>query len=119
LDIKGLPDHDSYYLIGALVVSDGHEKFHSLWANIESEETAIFAKLVDIISAMSDYRIFHYGDYEKLALIKMKSRLPESFHQRIDEMLDHSVNVLSLIHSHFYFPTYSNSLKDIGGFLGY
>lgn len=119
LDVEGLPDHDSYYLIGALVVSDGYEKFHSFWGNNESEEPTIFSGFIDLISAMHNYRIFHYGTYEKLALRKMKLKLPENLHQRIDEILDHSINLLSLVHSHFYFPTYSNGLKDIGSFLGY
>ena len=36
----------------------------------------------------------------------------------MDTILQRSVNVLSAVHSHIYFPTYSNSLKDIGRFLG-
>jgi hypothetical protein len=119
LDIEGIPDSDSYYLIGALVVSEGSKKFHSLWANNRSEEPAIFEELLEIISSVPDFKIFHYGDYEKIALRKMKLQLPERFHSKLDEILDHSVNVLSLVHSHFYFPSYSNSLKDVGKFLGY
>lgn len=119
LDIEGMPYNDAYYLIGALVVSNGNKKFHSLWANNHSEEPAIFAELLEIISTVSDYRIFHFGDYEKVVLRKMKLRLPEKLHPKLDEILDHSVNVLSLVHSHFYFPSYSNSLKDIGKCLGY
>lgn len=118
-DIEGLPDHDSYYLIGALVVSDGHQKFHSFWANDESEEPVIFSRFTETVAAMQDFTMFCYGDYEKLALRKMKLRLPETFHKSIDEILNHSVNVLSLVHSHFYFPSYSNGLKDIGKLLGY
>jgi predicted RecB family nuclease len=119
LDIEGMPDHDSYYLIGALVVSADHEKFHSYWANNESEESVIFTKFINMVSAMSDYTIYHYGDYEKLALSKMRQRLPEILHKSVDEILNHSVNILSLVYSHFYFPTYSNGLKDIGKILGY
>lgn len=119
LDIEGLPDQDSYYLIGALVVSDGYEKFHSFWANNESEEPIIFSDFIDLISAIPDYRIFHYGDYEKIALRKIKLKLAEGLHQRIDDMLEHSINLLSIVYSHFYFPTYSNGLKDIGSFLNY
>jgi predicted RecB family nuclease len=119
LDIEGMPYNDAYYLIGALVVSDGNKTFHSLWADNHSEEPAIFAKLLEIISAVPDYKIFHFGDYEKVALRKMKLRLPEKLHPELDNILDHSVNVLSLVHSHFYFPSYSNSLKDIAKCLGY
>ena len=35
-----------------------------------------------------------------------------------DPILSRVVNVLSIIYAHVYFPTYSNSLKDIGRYLG-
>ena len=66
-----------------------------------------------------DYRIIHYGDYEKLALRRVKLKLPEGLRQRIDDMLEHSINLLSVVYLHFYFPTFSNGLKDIGSFLNY
>jgi hypothetical protein len=34
-------------------------------------------------------------------------------------ILERSTNVLSVVHPHVYFPTYSNGLKEIGRFLGY
>ncbi len=34
LDIEGIPDSDSYYLIGILIVSEGQETFHSFWADL-------------------------------------------------------------------------------------
>ena len=33
LDIEGLPDNESYYLLGALIVTEGQEAFHSFWAS--------------------------------------------------------------------------------------
>jgi predicted RecB family nuclease len=119
LDIEGMPDNGSYYLIGALIVSDNYEKYHSFWANNLSEELIIFSEFIEIISRISDFTLFHYGNYEKLALTKLKLRLPDNLHQKIDNILNHSINVLSFVHFHFYFPCYSNSLKDIGKLLGY
>jgi hypothetical protein len=34
-------------------------------------------------------------------------------------MLANSTNILSIVGSHIYFPTLSNSLKDLAGFLGF
>src|SRR5205823_10882495 len=45
--------------------------------------------------------------------------LPECLHSTIDVLLERTVNVLSVIHPHVYFPTFSNSLKDVGRFLGF
>ncbi len=37
----------------------------------------------------------------------------------MSRMIANSHNLLSSIYSHFYFPVYSNSLKDVAGYLGY
>ena len=118
LNIEGLPDIESYYLVGALVVSGGTETFHSFWADQKSDEPTIFAQFVAAMRDLPELQVFHYGNYERIALLKMKARLPECLHSTIDVLLDRAINVLSVIHSHLYFPTFSNSLKDIGRFLG-
>ena len=119
LDIEGLPDNESYYLIGALVVSEGKEIFHSFWADHESQEPDIFSQFVETVCQCADFRILHFGGYETVALKRMRTRLPESFHTKIDAILERATNVLSVIHSHVYFPVYSNGLKDISRFLGF
>jgi len=119
LDIEGLPDNKSYHLIGALVVSEGKEVFHSFWADHESQEPDIFSQFVEKVCEWSDFRVLHFGGYETVALKRMKTRLPEAFHPKFDAILERATNVLSLIHPHVYFPVYSNGLKDIGRFLGF
>ena len=119
LDIEGIPDSNSYYLIGVLTVSGGREVFQSFWADQNSEETETFSQFAAAVCQLGDFRVLHFGDYENVALRRMKSRLPESLHPRIDAILERATNVLSVIHPHLYFPTYSNGLKDIGRFLGF
>jgi predicted RecB family nuclease len=119
LDIEGLPDSDFYYLIGALVVSDGQETFHGFWADQKSDEPIIFTQFIETVCQLDDFRVLHYGAYETIALRRIKARLPEYLHPKIDKILERATNVLSVIHPHIYFPTYSNGLKDIGRFLGY
>jgi RNase_H superfamily len=36
----------------------------------------------------------------------------------VDKVLGALVNILSIVYAHFYFPTYSNGLKEVGGWLG-
>jgi predicted RecB family nuclease len=119
LDIEGLPDNESYYLLGALIVTEGQEAFHSFWASDASQEPEIFAQFAEAVANLPDFRVLHFGDYETVALKRMKAKLPESLHPRIDAILERATNVLSVIHPHIYFPTHSNSLKDIGRFLGF
>ncbi len=119
LDIEGLPDDESYYLIGALVVSGGKESFHSFWADHKSQELEIFLQFIEAVCQLADWRVLHLGGYETAALKRMKARLPESCHAKIDAILERATNVLSVIHPHIYFPIYSNGLKDIGRFLAF
>jgi predicted RecB family nuclease len=119
LDIEGLPDSDSYYLIGVLIVFGGQETFHSFWADQASQEPEIFARLVETVSELHDFRVLHFGGYETVALKRMRASLPECLHPKLDRILERATNVLSVIHPHVYFPTYSNSLKEIGRFLGF
>ena len=119
LDIEGLPDCESYYLIGALVVSGETETFHSFWADQKSDEPTVFVRFVEAIRDLPELRIFHYGKYERVALLRMKARLPERLRPTIDTLLERATNVLSVIHPHVYFPTFSNSLKEVGRFLGF
>jgi len=118
LDIEGLLDREAYYLIGMLVVSNGHETFHSFWADTRSDEPIIFAQFAETISGIDNCRVFHFGDYETTALKSIKPRLAERHQQQIEIILQKCTNVLSIIYPHVYFPTYSNSLKEIGRFLG-
>jgi predicted RecB family nuclease len=119
LDIEGIPDSDSYYLIGALIVSEGQETFQSFWAAEASQESEIFVQFAEAVANLPDSQILHFGDYETVALRRIKARLPESLRPKIDAILERMTNVLSVIHPHVYFPTYSNGLKDIGRFLGF
>jgi predicted RecB family nuclease len=118
LDIEGMPDSEFYYLIGALVVSDGQETFHAFWADQNSDEATIFAQFAEVVCQFDDFRVMYYGGYETVALRRMRARLPEYLHPKIDKILERATNVLSVVHPHIYFPTYSNGLKDIGRFLG-
>lgn len=118
LDIEGLPDRDFHYLIGALVVSDGSETFHSFWADTHADEPSVFARFIETISNLADFRVFHFGDYDTVALKRVKPHLSEIHRSQIDVILGKCTNVLSAIYPHIYFPTFSNNLKDIGDYLG-
>ncbi len=118
LDIEGLPDRGSYYLIGALIVTEEGETFHSFWADSELDQATIFLQFAEAISQFPDLRVFHFGDYDAAAIKRVSAGLPEGAQQKLNVIIERSVNVLSLIYPHVYFPTFSNSLKDLGTHLG-
>jgi predicted RecB family nuclease len=119
LDIEGLPDRGFYYLIGALVVTGQSQEYHCFWANDENDQAAIFARLAELLTATPDGRVFHYGNYDVNAVRRMLSRVPESSQEALRAMLTNSTNILSIVSSHVYFPTNSNSLKEVASFLGF
>jgi predicted RecB family nuclease len=87
LDIEGIPDDDSYYLLGALILSEGRETFQWFWADQKSEEPEGFCQFAEAVCQLDDFRVLHFGDYELVALRRMKARLPEHLRPRIDAIL--------------------------------
>jgi predicted RecB family nuclease len=116
LDVEGDPDEGFVYLIG-LVVCDGERvERHSLWSDDRKGEAAIFARLLDIIERYDTPRIYCYGNYEKSFIERMRRQVRRK--RRIDAVLAALTNVLTVIYPYFYFPTYSNGLKEVAGCLG-
>ena len=119
LDVEGVPDQDFDYLLGLLAVEEGRSTSYFFWADDISQEKAAWNACSQLIGTFSEYTLYHYGQYERRFLERMKKRSHGTEAAAIDEVLNKSCNVLSSIYSHIYFPTYSNSLKDIAGLLGY
>jgi predicted RecB family nuclease len=116
-DIEGDPERRFDYLLGMIVDANGVMERHSLWADSPAEEPRLFLQFLDVVGRYGDVRIYCYGSYEAVFLRRMIKVLKR---QELDErLLSRVVNVLSVIYSHVYFPTYSNGLKDIGKFLGF
>ncbi len=113
-DIEGLPDRDFYYLIGALIIYEGQEFFHSYWADSESDQQTIFSQFADMVDQLPGSQLFHFGDYDALAIKRVAGFCSDSGRDKLEAIGDRCVNVLSAVYSHVYFPTYSNGLKEIG-----
>jgi predicted RecB family nuclease len=118
LDVEGMPDREFYYFVGILAEKDGQCSAQSFWADDETEEQAIWVKLLDLLRVLGDCTIFHFGSYERVYIKKMlrKYGSPDTpFPGTWDLAL---FNVLGAIRTNVYFPVYSNGLKDIASFLG-
>ena len=119
LDIEGLPDRGTYYLIGVLIVTGQSQQYHYFWADDESGQVTIFVQLATLLTENADWSVFHYGNYEAKAIRRMLSRVPEPWRAPLSAILANSTNILSIVSSHVYFPTTSNSLKEVAGLLGF
>jgi predicted RecB family nuclease len=114
LDMEGVPDHGSHYLLGLLVCTGGHVESHSLWADSLEEEGGIFRAMLRIAEAHPDAPIYHYGSFEPRGLDRIAKRIGfvwETVRTRL-------VNVNSLLFGKVYFPARSNTLKALGKLVG-
>lgn len=120
LDVEGLPDRDSYYLIGVRVEAPGGAVHQSLWANSPADERQIWEEFLGILSETDRPILLHYGSFEKTFLKKMCERHggpPEP--SVAATAIASSTNLLAVIYAQIYFPAYSNGLKEIAHFLGF
>jgi transposase-like protein len=99
---------------------DAHVQ-HSFWANEKADEKNIWILFLGILAKIDNPQLIYYGHYEKVFLKKMKERYSKTSHDvlLVDQLSTESINLLSVIYSQIYFPTYSNGLKDIAQYLGF
>lgn len=116
LDIEGLFGNlNYYYLIGLIIFDDNQSHCYSFWAdNSVDDEKEIWLQLVYILDKHTEGPIYHYGSYEAKAIVTLGKRYKTDT-RNIEKRL---VNVNSYIFGKIYFPLRSNSLKDIGKFIG-
>jgi predicted RecB family nuclease len=120
LDVEGLPDRDFYYLIGVRIRTGDDAVQYSFWADDEDGEKRIWKEFLDVLSAIPDPRLMHYGSYETVFLKRMRARHggPREG-SAAATAVEHAVNLLSFVFARIYFPTFSNGLKEITGYLGF
>jgi predicted RecB family nuclease len=68
LDVEGLPDRDVYYLIGLRWSAAQGTVQRSLWAPSRADEKGIWTEFLDILSALENPVLLHYGSYETVFL---------------------------------------------------
>jgi predicted RecB family nuclease len=120
LDVEGLPDRDFYYLIGIRVGTGSGAVQYGFWADNEEGEKRIWDEFLNVLSAIPDPQLLHFGSYETVFLKRMSERYggPRE-RSAAATAVEHAVNLLSFVFAHIYFPTFSNGLKEIAGYLGF
>jgi hypothetical protein len=115
LDAEGNEGGSFAYLLGVFVDGDS-QKTHSFWADSPADEVRMFEAFLDLLDGYEDFALFHYGSYESNLLKRMRKVIKRK--RLLDRALANAVNVLSVIHANVYFPTFSNGLKEVAGYLG-
>ena len=121
LDVEGMPDRDFYYLAGLQYEHAGEQVEHSFWADSPQDEREIWENCLRTIKAIGNAQVVSYGAYENRFLKQMRARYvrtPDEV-EFVDRLIETSVNLVGCIYGKIYFPTFSNSLKEIGRYLGF
>lgn len=120
-DVEGIPDREFYYLAGLRhKVGDRHVQ-RSFWADDRKDERELWASCLHALREIDDPCLVHYGHYETLFLKRMKTRYPDisACSDLVDHLISSALNLLSYTYAQIYFPTFSNTLKEIGRHLGF
>jgi predicted RecB family nuclease len=120
-DVEGVPDRDFYYLIGLRYRNGDDYICRSFWADDPSKEGEMWAACLRDLQSINAPRLIHYGSYETHFLKQMKSRYSTftADSNLIDHLVSSSLNLISFTYAQIYFPTYSNTLKEIARFLNF
>ena len=121
LDVEGMPDRDFYYLVGLRFESGGEQVERSFWADGLDGERVMWENCLQTLKAIGDAQIVSYGAYETRYLKQMRERyvLAPDDVKFVDRLIETSVNLVGCIYGKVYFPTFSNSLKEVGRYLGF
>ena len=121
IDVEGMPDRESYYLVGLRFESDGGLAESAFWADGPEDERAMWENCLRTLKSIGSAQLVHYGAYETRFLRTMKKQYVSGPDEAefVDRLIESSVNLVACIYGRVYFPTYSNSLKEVARHLGY
>jgi hypothetical protein len=91
-----------------------------LWADTVTKERKIWREFLEILESVERPVLIHYGSYETTFLKRMCQRYESPPEGSVAlKSITSAINMLSVTFAHIYFPTYSNGLKEIAGWLGF
>jgi predicted RecB family nuclease len=120
LDVESLPDRDFYYLIGVRMKTGDAIVQHSFWADDIEDERRAWTDFLGLLSVVKKPVLVHYGSFETTFLRRLSERYGEPQEESgAANAIKTAVNLVTVIFAHVYFPSYSNGLKDVAGYLGF
>jgi len=120
IDVEGDPDRGFYYCVGIRFQSAGAVVRSSFWADDPAEEEKMWTECLATLRTIANPRLVHYGSFETAFLRQMRKRYPTAGSADfLDRTMESALNLLAVVYAQVYFPTYSNSLKDVAKYLGF
>lgn len=120
IDFETLPEENFVYLISAVIVrNDTIIKKYSFWANDIYQEEKTFKDLFNILRQFSEYKIYHYGNFEIQELNKFNTKYFLKYNSEVENIIERSHNLLEYFYEDVFAPTYTNGLKEICNYIGF
>ncbi len=95
--------------------NDNASTYYSFWANDAiSDEHQMWMDFVEVIGKYIGCPIYHYGNYD----VKAITTLGKRYNSITDGIIKSLININGYIYGKIYFPIRSNSLKEIGQYIG-
>ena len=110
VDVESDPNDGIVYLIGAVIDADGKTERLSFWADTKQDEGRILEQFIEVVDRYESPRIFAYGAHEKKCFMRARAKLSQP--DQVNRVLDRLCNILAVVYSHIYFPTYSNRCHE-------
>jgi predicted RecB family nuclease len=114
IDFECIPDESFFYLFGVVVYQADKQVNNQFWAVTKNDEESAWKDFISVVEQHGNCPLFHYGSFEKKAILKLGERYGTSTKTIIERLL----NINTCIYGKIYFPVYSNGLKDICNYLG-
>ena len=117
-DLEGTPDDGFVYLIGMIICEGTTQTAYLLWADTEDEERSIFEKFLAVVARYDSPCVYAYGGYERAFSSALLRAGPRGARCSSTECGWSRQCPRGHSYTYFYFPTYTNGLKEIGQVLG-
>ncbi len=121
-DIESNPDSNHDFLFGFLSVQDIDDPLNNNYEAIlnlnDSEKDLFLAKIFEKINSKEDWPILHYGETEKIVIIKLAKKLNFS-NNEIELIKNRFIDLHIIIREKWILPVKNYSLKTVANWNGF
>ncbi|MDC3019693.1 TM0106 family RecB-like putative nuclease [Prochlorococcus sp. AH-736-E15] len=121
-DIESNPDDKHDFLYGFLKINNLSIKKEDLIykpiLNLKNNKRESYRKIIEILFSHKNWQILHYGETEKIAIIKIAKELNFSS-EEIYSLTSRFIDLHTLIRNSWILPLKNYSLKTVANWLGF
>jgi uncharacterized protein len=121
-DIESNPDEKHDFLYGFLKVNNLSIKKEDLIyepiLNLKNNKGESYRQIIEILFSHKEWPVLHYGETEKISIIKIAKELNFSF-EEIDSLTSRFIDLHTLIRKSWILPLKNYGLKTVSNWLGF